>query len=74
MFETSHERHQFNLRTNKTYKNFCDFNELNEQSGGLQLNAFLIMPIQRSPRYVLLLESLVQLLMFVHLLTLKFNF
>jgi CRP-like cAMP-binding protein len=60
MFDLSQERCQANLKQNKAFRAFCDACAANELSAGLPLNAYLIMPIQRSPRYVLLLGELVK--------------
>jgi hypothetical protein len=60
MFDLSQERFQANLKSNARFKAFCDTCVQHEQSAGLPLNALMIMPIQRSPRYILLLEQLVK--------------
>jgi CRP-like cAMP-binding protein len=60
MFDLSHDRYTANLKTNKSFRAFCDACAAHELSAGLPLNAYLIMPIQRSPRYVLLLDELVK--------------
>ncbi len=47
-----------NLRNkNETFKKFCETQLLNPTIGHFTLISLLIMPVQRIPRYVLLLEN-----------------
>uniref|UniRef100_A0A5S6QGS3 DH domain-containing protein n=1 Tax=Trichuris muris TaxID=70415 RepID=A0A5S6QGS3_TRIMR len=48
--------------TNKEFKRFCDHQECLPALKGLKLSALLITPVQRIPRYKLLLEQMVGVL------------
>lgn len=48
------------LANNKKFSDFCDAASRETRSKGLTLSSLLIMPIQRIPRYRLLLEQLVR--------------
>ena len=50
-----------NLRKNsRDFSAFIEFAQNTKRCGGLPLNAYMIMPVQRIPRYVLLLNQLVE--------------
>ena len=48
------------LARNTTFLKFCALAEADPKCRGLQLNSFLIMPIQRIPRYQLLITELIK--------------
>lgn len=47
-------------RTSEDFRAFLMYSQNRKQCKGLDLNAFLIMPVQRIPRYVMLLSDLVK--------------
>ena len=60
-YESSLNTHTQSLKTNKTYANIVEpILKDAEKEGGLELFALLIMPIQRIPRYQLLLQDLLR--------------
>lgn len=48
------------VKTNKDFKKFCDENLANPKSKGLSLNSLLITPVQRVPRYRMLLQEIIK--------------
>lgn len=49
-----------NLQNNRKFRKFCENVESKPESAGQTLSSYLIMPIQRIPRYRLLLDELVR--------------
>lgn len=47
-------------KSNKKFSKFCDKQMENPESRGQSLESFLIMPVQRIPRYTLLLRELIK--------------
>eukprot|EP00794_Sanderia_malayensis_P017990 gene17990-19786_t len=59
-FELSNKTLEDHVKKNSDFATFKDLQESREEMGGLKLRALLITPIQRIPRYKLLLENLLE--------------